>query len=440
MKKLLFPGALSLIISAAIALSATPEDEILSRLQSALAKEAKEREAAHQGTTDYSNVVARIQMAVDSARWQDASMQLNFIVEGKHSPEIVNICRELRSQLLLEVANREDAVVNRIDDAVKKAGQACLDAKNPQDLDTTLRELSELRPGDQTFRPERVRAAYSKLDVALNFVAQWQDYLVKKAKGEKKEASAIIQRLIDHNNVYPVVARSELLDRVEPSPSPAATATPEKQTIKELFAKTKSLDDLDQLVAALHECEGDKDHLVETRALIEQVSMLRTAYAELRAGRYGPAFEFYAGHSRTGNLPNAEYIAPLRQQLLAKLLPHYLNTPEVLQPRPDETTSDFLLRFVREAKEKRNWDLALRLLQTFKTVAYANSAEPAWLSADIAGYSAIVVADKQERAMQFPEAIASYQKALECNGQNLPVDFISQRLTALRKQHPGRRN
>jgi hypothetical protein len=236
-----------------------------------------------------------------------------------------------------------------------------------------------------------------------------------------------------------VIARSELLDRVEPAASPADTPRPTEQSIQELFAKAKSLDDLDQLIVALHECERDKDHIAETRALIEQVSILQTAYADLRAGRYGPAFELYAGRSRVNQLPNAEYITPLQQQLLAKLLPHYLNTPEVLQPQPNETTSDFLLRSVREAKNRRDWDLALRLLQTFKVVAYANAAEPAWLAADITGYSALVIADKQERAMQFPEAIGSYQKALECNGQNLPVDFIAQRLAALRKQHSARR-
>jgi hypothetical protein len=48
-----------------------------------------------------------------------------------------------------------------------------------------------------------------------------------------------------------------------------------------------------------------------------------------------------------------------------------------------------------------------------------------------------VVAQKEEKAMQFFEAIAAYQKALECNGQNLPVEIIYERLATLHKQHPA---
>ena len=437
MKKQLLSCAFTLFVSATIALTGNPEDEIISRLQAALAKEAKEREAAHQGSTDYSIMVAQLQMAIDSGRWQDATTQLNFVFQNKHSPEVVNVARELRSQLLLEVANREDAVINRIEDAVKKAGQACLDAKTQKDLDGVLRDLSDLRPAEHTFQPERVRSAYSKVDVALNFVARWQDYLAKKTNGQDKEAAAIIKQLLEHNNVYPVIARSELVARSEPA-EVAKSAPPAKPSIQELFARTKSLDDLDQLLGSLRERTSSKENADETRALIEQVTTLRSAYADLRAGRYGSAFDHYTNRWRT-NSPGAEYLVPLQQQLLLKILPHYLNTPEVIQPMPNETMSDFLLRLVREAKQKHNWDLSLRALQTLKSVAYANAPEPAWLSADIVGYSALVVAEKEERAMQFPEAIASYQKALECNGQNLPVDFISQRLAALRKQHTTRR-
>jgi len=434
--RIITPVLLIVLAASAIGLTQHPEDEIISRLQLALAKESKDREAAHQGTTDYSNIVAQVQMAIDSGRWPDASMALNNILQSNHTPEVINICRELRSQILLEVASREDAVINQIDDAVKKAGQACLDAKDPKDLDQVLHQLSDLRPADQTYRPERVRAAYSKLDVALNFVARWQDYVSKKARSDDKGASDIIQKLIDHNNVYPIVARSELIDRTQPGASPSATPT--KISIEELFKNAKSLDDLDQLLLALRQRERNENETDEMRSLVEQVATLRGAYADFGAGRYGPAFDSYVNRWRP-NQPGAEYVAPLRQQLLLKVLPYYLNSPDVGVPAPNETMSDFLLRLVKGARQNKNWDLALRALQTLKAVAYANATEPAWLTADIVGYSALLVAEKEERAAQFPEAIASYQKALECNGQNLPVDFITQRLTALRRSRGGRK-
>jgi hypothetical protein len=158
---------------------------------------------------------------------------------------------------------------------------------------------------------------------------------------------------------------------------------------------------------------------------------LRAAYTAYVAGRYGEAFEFF---NKRGTAD--ERLVRLEQDFLLKLLPEYLGVSRLSQRQPNESSSEYLLRLVREAAQKQDWSLALRAVEAFRTVAFGGGAIPSWILGDVTAFGAMVRAERQERAGEFADAVGSYRAALESTGQNVPVDFIGERLRLLRKNHP----
>jgi hypothetical protein len=91
---------------------------------------------------------------------------------------------------------------------------------------------------------------------------------------------------------------------------------------------------------------------------------------------------------------------------------------------------------VKEAREKGDWVTTWKGLDGYRAYAFSSGQPPAWLSADIQGISAFIVAQNQEKAEQYTDAIRGYKRVLSFAGENLPIKEVTERLAALKKDKP----
>jgi hypothetical protein len=409
--------------------------DLTTRLETALLKSSKARTGANSTDPRGTFVPLLIQLHehIDKADWNAASQTLTQIENFDQTMDVLQIARELSDQIRMQAGAREDALVRGIEAGVRKAGEACLAAQQQKDLDPILTQLTLLRPASDRFESEPMRRAYSKLDVALNFVARWQDYLAKRSLGKEVEAAAIIQKLADNNNVYLVVPRSELLARTEVTSRP--NTAPKGTTLKEIVASAKSLEDLESLYMGLQQLDKQESRDPQNQLLLDQVRSLRQAWLQMKAGQYGPAFQAYLS-STPQSAVSTDCLAGLRQQLLLQVIPHYINASAIPTPAQGETPSDFLLRLAKEAAQKERWDEAERAMQTYRIIAFGGTPSPGWIMNSVAAYRAMAAATRQEAAEQFVEAVKSYQVALDCGGEGLAAEVVAKHLTRLKKEHP----
>jgi hypothetical protein len=381
--------------------------------------------------TQLAMLLGRLQADIDHQSWRDATAQLNFFGNQEKSPEMIQLIHELRLEILKQVEAGENALLSRIEATLKDASQICSSAKSASDLDDILHQLSVLRPGNG-LQPDRMQAAFQKVNGALAFASRWQDYLMRRAAGNEKEAASVIKAILTDEKLYPLVDRSILLTRLEgvsgaSSAKPAEAGRDENAT--DLIRRVQSLDELDELSAKLEELLPKRQDKASS-TLLHQVTSLRRAYIEYRTGLYGMAFEHCLLIGQYDSPPQPELV-PLQQQLLVRLLPHYLN----IDPSFVEGSSrawECLIQLVARAREKSDWRLALHALETLQLIAFRSGPPPPWLKDDIAGYTSLVAAVNQEAAGLSSDALDAYKKALASSGQDLPIDWIAGRIKALR--------
>lgn len=419
--------ALVALLAAGPAANASLEDA-MAKLKAAVMRAVKP-----EGTPSRDNraaqltmLLGRLQADVDHQRWRDATNQLNSFGDQEKSPEMIQLVHELRLEMLKQIEAGENALLSRIEATLKDASQICSSANSPSQLDDILRQLSVLRPGDG-LQNGRMQAAFQNVNGALAFANRWQDYLMKRAAGREKDAAVVIQAILNDGKLFPLVDRSELLARVENLQGPGP-AKPDEVNTGDLIRQTQSLEQLDELSAKLEQLLP-RQHDKIANALLQQISSLRRAYIEYRTGQYGAAFEHCL---LAGQFDSARpELVPLQQQLLIRLLPQYLNIdPSLVEGSPN--ASDCLMQILARARAKSDWRLALHALETLQLIAFRSGPPPPWLRADIAGYTSLVAAVNQEAAGLSSDALDGYKKALAASGQNLPVDWIAERIKALR--------
>lgn len=408
-------------------------EDAMAKLRAAVLSEIKpgDKAPADSHANQMAMLLARLQTDIDHQRWQDANSQLNFFAEQERLPAFIQLLHEVRLEILKQSEAIDNALIARIEATVKEASQACAAAKYPADLDEAFRRLSELRPSNYV-QPERLRSAYLTLDRAIAFVSRWQDCLVKQTAGKPAEAARVIEGLLQDPNTYPMIDRSQLvarLDELKQAVAPKGPSEPVATTVAKMIAETDSLDDLPELQANLDYFKSnDKD----ANALIQRVALLQGAYYEYQNGFFGDAFEHCVAAPRSRESQHVELL-PLQEKLLLKLLPYYLNIDASrVDSSPTMTAWQSLLNVVAAARSTHDWRLALHALETLRLIAFRVGPLPPWLDADIAGLSNVVAGANAEAARLPGQAVAAYEKALTSNGQNLPVDWIAERLRSLR--------
>ena len=73
-------------------------------------------------------------------------------------------------------------------------------------------------------------------------------------------------------------------------------------------------------------------------------------------------------------------LARLRGLALLMVLPRYLVLPDQPAPKENEAASDYLLRLAGDLISARRFTESIRVLETYRTVAFNNSGQgPSWV-------------------------------------------------------------
>ncbi|PYI93589.1 MAG: hypothetical protein DME97_04840 [Verrucomicrobia bacterium] len=427
-------------MSATQRITAEEPADTLSRFDVVVTKASRSLFAGRGDSQAMLPLLSQLRQEIDSGHWKEAIETVHRIRYANQGDEVTRVGGELINQIEVRAKAVETAELHALEAAADRAGEACLRANNARDLDRTvaeLRSLSQRWRNDGRSESEPMFRGRARIAAALAYVQIWQDYLALRADGKEIEAARKMEELARRNEWYPVVARSEVLVRaVPPSPSPAPPQSfAVDEALKNVFAKMKSLDDLDATAAELANLAQAQSWSAKIRATSEQMARLQGARRALAGQDYAAAFQLAT--QRLGDyIDVAEQLAPLRQQFLLQVLPHYLPQRELVPPQPQESVASYLMRTAKSALAAKDWMLALRSFEALGTISYGQNHLPSWLRADIESLSALIEADKEKFAGEFVLAAIYYRKALEMPSENAPIEAIVARMRDLKKEHP----
>jgi hypothetical protein len=436
---------ISLLGSSTFALAATaPQfDQLKGELDKFTAKLKPEQRTRYgEGTGFYlQGIVTKAAADFDQGNYESADQALRQLPQVASTPEIDKLVNDLLTVIQAAKEKRDRATVEKIEALVTRTGDLCLHAKTEKELDPLLSELGEARTSlSRGGGNEVLQRALQKLDSAATFTRQWQDYLAQLHAGNQQAAAAIIMGLTNNNFSYPIVARSELLDRARSVQADAAVNAPAPKAVpaETIVFDLKSLDDVPAAMQSLQGYIQRNPQLGRAQGVLINLRFVQEGVDSLANGNLGGALLIGTTNPVGGsNQDVADMLAftRLRSELLLRILPRYLVVSAPQLPHPNENPSDYLLRMVAEGKAASDWKLVMRALEAYRRVAYASpsTAEPSWLGGDMVALSNFLIAQNLERSGDEIGAISTYQVALRQSGQNFPVDEITVRIKALRQ-------
>jgi len=124
-------------------------------------------------------------------------------------------------QLKEEVARREDAQVAAGEALLGGVGEELKSAGQPEELDALLARLAAYRPGEYG-NSQKLVMLHQKLQVALQIVGNWQEYLMAEESGDKNASKSNLQQIASQLATSPIFPRSMVLRLLNPA-TPQAT-------------------------------------------------------------------------------------------------------------------------------------------------------------------------------------------------------------------------
>ncbi len=345
---------------------------------------------------------------------------------------IGKLCDTLLETVQKEAADREQEFLEKSDALIDKAVKAAFAAKEPKELDPLILELSRLsrRPTEYN-QSELMRRTSEKCGSATTFLCRWQDYLMQAKSGNAAAAQQALKEISQNTSSYPFVPRSEILSRIRDVPE--AVSTPEKMPV----LSGKTLADLDSIQNQIDILRTKNPNSNPLNQLNEAVGALIRAKNQLDNGLISDAFNYCTRVTTYGNNSGLiEQLSPLRQELLMKVLPVYLGISKSYPATPKDSPTDYLLRVIKESREKADWRLTWKTLEVYRSVAFYNGTTPGWLTADIQGCSYFIIGQNQEKAGLYTDAVRSYRRVISQPGENLPLKEATDRMEAIKREHP----
>jgi len=337
---------------------------------------------------------------------------------------------EIQAEAAQRSITRNATAGARLENLKKLVATAFDSAKVPADLDPVLAELAKpsgLGP-DRYGNPSA--NLNSQFELLRRYARRWQDYLSQLEAGNGAGSQSILRDLAGDNNIETFYPRSRILARINGQAVASTSSDPL------VTAETLSLDTLEKFnlqAMARQTANGRGD--VQLDNLVLESANLIAAENQLKIGNPRPAIIQARGQNaniRSG--PYALAFGRMQQALLLRALPIYIGAPAGLTVTAQETAEAYLQRVIGWARDRQDWQLVYRALDTAQTQAPALSNSP--LASDLNGYRLFFTGMNQERGEQWTLAIRSYLSALNTDAPNLPAEEIGNRLKKLKAAHP----
>lgn len=432
---------LTVLLSTALAAPA-PGDSPISRLRAEADKyisSLKPEQRSRFGPEQIYAVIAQAGSALEVENYESALQTLTQLQVLLPSP---GAAAEIDRLISTASAARERRNAQWLDSAAalsERTAQACLNATAIKDFDPLLLDLAKARANlGRDYNNPALQQAAQKLDAAITFARRWQDYLDKRGSGDERGAIQVMVELANSPQLFPVIPRSELLQRTHSAPTePKAESKPDKPAAEKVDVLNLKLDSLADIPAAIEQLRPrleNRNSLVltdEGRSIFQQLTNLQAISQAFESGQVGRAFDL-ALYS-AGLAPTAfdELLQKLRQQLQFKILQRQLELPESLAASSDKTPADYLLRIMNHAKAKEDWPLLLRAYESYIAIAYNNGRAPDWVVQDKSSIALYVSGLNNEKAGNKQAALAAYNGILKLNTKYLPIDDVARRIKAI---------
>lgn len=336
------------------------------------------------------------------------------------SVEVNRLSAAVLEQASFERIQMEQKAIDSLNASVAKVMTNLLAFKKPADLDKPIQDLGKATSLQVTL--DSSRKALAKSHAALRFLCEWQNYLVYVQAGNAEKARQILEALLRDNQPQTYVPRSKILELMTFSTAP---------TLPQMKGKT------------LRDCEALLEEVQALRAKYPQSEVIRDFSYEL-AALYRADCLLEVGLTaqaiQVADVPtygrDAGQLASLRQEILVKALPVYLNVAKSYPVNSGETSADYLQRVGSEARKKGDWLTVWKTLHAFRTIQFSENRDPKWLASDIEGIALFLAGQNLEKAEQYTDAVRAYRRVLLLTGDHLPLQETTASLTSLQKKYP----
>jgi hypothetical protein len=304
--------------------------------------------------------------------------------------------------------------------------EAVTHAQSAGDLDKVLGELHDLtNPQVQSVASDpSSQELFTQLNLALQFVRPWQEYLSASAAGKTEEVQEALRQILVNTqlDVLGYFPRSEILARRDPGPTvPSLKESPSTQA-DDFLGEVRTVEDFSTAINRISHIPNHPDLLA--LITLEQAREDVVAGLPITLSLKDPMGDTYFGD-------NISRITAL--ELLA-ILPYYFNTENSDPPKHGETLNDYLDRLTSSSDASGNLALLQRVLAVKVAIIRGNEQDfGAPIEKVLAGLT-------QEADGQYASAVVSYETALKDYDPMLPVKVMGDRLAAIKTAHPDEYN
>lgn len=127
------------------------------------------------------------------------------------TPELRKQWDDLIAALVAEQRRVDETTITRIEDALKTAATATLEATKPEQLDPIIKDLHSLQDGNRHRSSPRAQRAYNRLGNALSLLNQWQDMLFSLEAGETDTVRQQLRNFSTNTSYTRIIPRSQIL-------------------------------------------------------------------------------------------------------------------------------------------------------------------------------------------------------------------------------------
>lgn len=409
---------------------------------------------AHRSSPRVSRAYGRVSNALNVLRqWQEMLL-------ARETGEVETVRRQLRefagntsftrlvprSQILAYTQSLDltdaslAAAMARLDPVIEETAKTALAASTAEALDPLLARLDDLKGDYENSYNSPLRRARDRVDNAITFFRQWQDFLGALESGDERDARQQLRNLSTNTLRYRPVPRAVSLKRGN-------------ELLKSLGSETDHLlADLEwNTLAEVRERVSEAQEqaygrrATELARIISELDRLAAARAALDKGRAGVGRAALGapptvtgGCGATSN-PLADYpasLAALRDSWWFDAMPALTGLDNLSARAGDETAADYARRQFNAAVDSADWPRAHRfaLVERDLLPAHATSCGDRARHAGanpVASLDAWIKAQKFERAAQTDAAAAAYRDALAAGAPPALEEILIARLRAL---------
>lgn len=384
------------------------------------------------------------QFTTSNANLQELERAINSIVAlAPNDTEISAAADALIATAKTERQTRVERARAEIDALLKKAGEACLAAKTPADLDATLTLLAPYNRNSGYDRRTDDQESSQRAANAYRFVTRWQDYLAARSSKISNEATGILRDLSNSVDVA-LMPRSTIIALLTPqTSSPAESANTPDNPLALIIPKLETAKTLDDFITITRSLTGVTRNNQYPQTSLQQVLIgLVEERQQVLSGNRPYSLFTSDNNNRQLSAQDPAYTPGIQTAILAfrrenQLLGIALTFPGAKLPAAtaEETPEAYLIRLVEKFVAANDWLQVREGLELYRTFPNNNRGSN-WVAGDIEACNAYIAARNLDRAEQFSAAVTSYQRALRSVGRYVPVDAIGARLAEIKKTNP----